>query len=74
MSKSLKKTYKHPKTPDEIAHSLIEWYDNGQEGLETFTRQACPEAADAARYWFEKGRARFVGLAEAVRALGGEVS
>jgi len=53
---------KCPKTPEQIAAALVEWYDNGQKGLETLSD------ADVT-HWFEKGRARLNGLVEAIRSL-----
>ena len=52
---------KHPETPNDIADSLEEWFENGQGALVRLD--------PAARLWFERGRARFTGLTQAIRDL-----
>lgn len=68
-SQITRKTKKYPKTPNEIADALEEWYNNGQKGLETFCENANTAATRHATHWFEKGRARFNGFIEAIRSL-----
>lgn len=65
----MKRTYKHPRTPHELAVALDEWYENGRGGLVRFTKVACPEAAAQADLWFEKGRARINEFIKAIEAL-----
>ena len=60
---------KYPKTPDEVADALMEWFERGKGGLVCFCRVANPEAQKHAERWFEKGRAKINGLVDAIRNL-----
>ena len=69
-TETMQRKVKHPETPDDVADELMLWFENGKGGLVRISEQNCPELTAQAELWFEKGRARLTGLADAIRNLG----